>query len=405
MRLNLHAVTVKQLNTYVKSLLDGDVHLQCACVTGELSNFKRHYQSGHFYFTLKDADAAVRCVMFRSYASAVGFEPRDGMQVVVTGRVSLYGKDGQYQLYCEQLFAAGAGDLALKFEQLKEKLEKEGLFEQSRKKPLPAYPQRIAVVTSETGAAVQDVLNILGRRFPLTEVVLCPVSVQGDAAVPEMLDALDRLYRLPGTDVIIIGRGGGSAEDLWQFNDERLARKIYESPVPVISAVGHETDFTICDFVSDLRAPTPSAAAELAVPDREELCDRLLKYRALLKARLTAVYSYCESRFERLNSRYALKTPEDVIISGRLERVDRAGGKLLSLLDGVLSGKSASLGETAARLDALSPLKTLSRGYTAAFKGGSLLRSVNDVSRDDIIDIKFKDGTAVCRVTDKERIK
>ena len=261
-----NVISVKQLNLYARSLLEGDIRLSNIAVAGELSNFKNHYSSGHWYFTLKDNDAAIRCVMFRGNASAVKFEPSDGLQVILRGRVSIYERDGQYQFYAEEMLPAGIGDIALKFEQTKEKLKKEGLFDPESKRPLVKFPKRIAVVTSPTGAAVRDIFNILSRRWPLAEIIMCPVSVQGELAVPEMLKTLDRVYEVEGVDALIIGRGGGSAEDLWAFNDEALARKIYESPFPVISAVGHGTDFTICDFVADLRAPTPSAAAELAVP-------------------------------------------------------------------------------------------------------------------------------------------
>ncbi|MBQ7725813.1 MAG: exodeoxyribonuclease VII large subunit, partial [Clostridia bacterium] len=249
--MNVRALTVRQLNGYVRSLLEGDIHLQTVAVTGELSNFKNHYASGHWYFTLKDQDAAIRCVMFRSHASRVVFAPENGKQVVLIGRVSLYEKDGQYQFYAEEMLPAGDGKLALQFALVKEKLEKEGLFDAARKRPLPAFPKCIAVVTSATGAAVQDILNILSRRWPLCSVLLCPVAVQGETAVPEMLAALDRLYIRHDIDLIILGRGGGSAEDLQAFNDEKLARKVAASPVPLISAVGHETDFSITDFTAD----------------------------------------------------------------------------------------------------------------------------------------------------------
>ncbi|MBO4433606.1 MAG: exodeoxyribonuclease VII large subunit, partial [Clostridia bacterium] len=261
------AITVKQLNTYVKNLLESDVHLTYLSVSGEISNFKNHYSSGHWYFTLKDKDAQVRCVMFNSYASRVAFEVEDGAQVILKGRVSLYERDGQYQFYAEEILPLGEGDLALAFNRLKDKLQKEGLFDPEHKRPLVRFPGKIAVITSDTGAAVRDIINILSKRYPICDVLLCPVAVQGDLAAKSMIDALKIVYTRDDVDTIIIGRGGGSLEDLWAFNDESLARKIFESPIPVISAVGHETDFTICDFVADIRASTPSHAAELAVPD------------------------------------------------------------------------------------------------------------------------------------------
>ena len=350
--MNIRAITVKQLNFYVKSLLEGDVHLQSVAVIGELSNFKNHYASGHLYFTLKDADAAIRCVMFRSFAGKIPFLPRDGMQVVLVGRASVYEKDGQYQFYAEQMLPVGEGDLAREFERIKERLKAKGMFEEQYKKPLPKFPKKIAVVTSETGAAVRDILNILSRRWPVAEIIMCPVSVQGESAVPEMLDALDRLYRLNTSDLIIIGRGGGSAEDLKEFNSEVLAEKIFESPVPIISAVGHETDFSISDFVADLRAPTPSAAAELAAPDSAELEKRLQKYEALLKAALTGKYNYSLARLDKACST-VFKRPEDYIINMRAERADRAAERLKNSFISLLTETEARLQTAVAGLDAV----------------------------------------------------
>ena len=248
-------------------MIEGDIRLSNVLVRGEISNFKNHYSSGHLYFSLKDNDATIKCVMFRSYAGGVKFRIEDGMQVILRGKVSLYEKDGQYQFYIDSMVKSGQGDLLEQFKLIKEKLEKEGLFAPDTKRALPKFPQRIAVVTSKTGAALQDITNIISRRYPICEIILCGVLVQGADAAPSMIKALDNVYKNADADLIIIGRGGGSAEDLWAFNDEALARKIYESPIPVISAVGHETDFSISDFVADLRAPTPSAAAEIAVPN------------------------------------------------------------------------------------------------------------------------------------------
>lgn len=399
--MDIRAITVKQLNFYVKSLLEGDVHLQSAAVTGELSNFKSHYASGHLYFTLKDADAAIRCVMFRSFAARIPFVPRDGMQVVLIGRVSLYEKDGQYQFYAEQMLPVGEGDLAREFERIKERLKAKGMFEEQYKKPLPKFPKKIAVVTSSTGAAVRDILNILSRRWPVAEVIMCPVSVQGAAAVPEMLDALDRLYKLNTVDLIIIGRGGGSAEDLNEFNSEALAVKIFESPVPIISAVGHETDFSISDFVADLRAPTPSAAAELAVPDCEELEKRLQKYESLLKAALTGKYNYCSARLKKASST-VFKRPEDYIINMRAERMDRAAERLVNGFTSLLSEREARLRTAAAGLDALSPLKVLSRGYAIALRDGKTVKAAAELQKGDSINLKYADGFAVCEVKETE---
>ncbi len=399
--MDIRAITVKQLNFYVKSLIEGDVRLQSVAVTGELSNFKSHYASGHLYFTLKDADAAIRCVMFRSFAARIPFAPKDGMQVVLIGRASVYEKDGQYQFYAEQMLPVGEGDLAREFERIKARLEAKGLFDPQNKRPLPKFPKKIAVVTSETGAAVRDILNILSRRWPVAEVIMCPVSVQGAAAVPEMLDALDRIYRLNGIDLIIIGRGGGSAEDLNEFNSEALAVKISQSPIPVISAVGHETDFSISDFVADLRAPTPSAAAELAVPDSAELNKRLQKYESLLKAALTGKYNYSLARLEKANGS-VFKRPEDYIISVRAERADRAAESLENAFAFLLNKNEARLSTAAAGLDALSPLKVLSRGYAVASKDGKAVKTAAELRNGDSINLKFAEGVAVCEVQEVE---
>lgn len=398
----IRALSVKQLNLYVKSLLEGDAHLQNVAVTGELSNFKDHYASGHFYFTLKDADTAIKCVMFRSFASRLTFRPADGMRVVLRGRASLYEKDGQYQFYAEEMYSAGIGDITLQFEQIKAKLNAEGLFDEKNKRPLPKFPRRIAVVTSDTGAAVQDIKNILARRWPVCEVLLCPVPVQGQNAVPEMLSALDGIYESGNADIIIIGRGGGSAEDLWAFNSEELARKLYESPVPVISAVGHETDFTICDFVSDLRAPTPSAAAELAVPDAEEIYLRLLKFRGTLKNSLYKKYELSKARLERLNSSIFFKQPEDALVNSRRISCDRAAEHLKNAFDAAVKSRAASFASLAAKLDSLSPLKVMARGYAAALKNGRALTSAAELEKGDRIRLEFKDGSAVCTVNEKE---
>ncbi len=274
-------ITVSQLNRYVKSLLEGDGNLSGVMLSGEISNFVNHYKSGHWYFSLKDENALVRAVMFRSAAVRVPFVPENGMKVIVRARVSLYEKDGSYQLYADDMQPDGAGALQVAFEQLKARLQAEGLFDESRKRPLPAYPRRVGVITSETGAAVRDIINVLGRRYPLAEVVLLPTLVQGEGAPAQLCAALQRFEAMKAAedtrtpDVILIGRGGGSLEELWAFNDETVARTVAACTIPVISCVGHETDFTICDFVADLRAPTPSAAAELAVPDCAELCQRV----------------------------------------------------------------------------------------------------------------------------------
>ena len=401
------ALSVRQLNFYIKSLIDGDPRLNFVTVLGEISNLKNHYQSGHIYFTLKDKEASINCVMFRSNASRIKFIPENGQQVIVRGRVSVYERDGVYQIYADEMNDAGLGDIALKFEQTKKKLEAEGLFDMDSKREIPQFPKKIAVVTSPTGAAIRDIVNIISRRWKLAEILICPVSVQGDSAVPEMLSALDKLYETDGIDVCIIGRGGGSAEDLWAFNDERLAYKIYESHFPVISAVGHETDFTISDFVADLRAPTPSAAAELAVPNGEEILSYLIKREGQLKNFLKAKYENSYLKFERLRDNRVFTNPVEAIISGRAQSVDLLSDRMTYSLRETIANLKLSLSKSAAGLDALSPLKTLARGYTVASVEGKTVASVKQLKKDDILDIRFADGRAVAqiqeiKVTDNE---
>ena len=399
-----NVISVKQLNLYARSLLEGDIRLSNIAVAGELSNFKNHYSSGHWYFTLKDNDAAIRCVMFRGNASAVKFEPSDGLQVILRGRVSIYERDGQYQFYAEEMLPAGIGDIALKFEQTKEKLKKEGLFDPENKRQLVKFPKKIAVVTSPTGAAVRDIFNILSRRWPLAEIIMCPVSVQGELAVPEMLKTLDRVYEVEGVDALIIGRGGGSAEDLWAFNDEALARKIYESPFPVISAVGHETDFTICDFVADLRAPTPSAAAELAVPDIEEVKLKLQRYAAYLKNSLNAKYKLYESKLAAFTSNQIIKNPLEMLIERNYELIDRLSDNIKDEILENYKRKENEFLKSVAVLDGLSPLKTLTRGYAWVTSEEKPVKSVNDIEADDILNLRFTDGDAECKVIKKRRV-
>lgn len=396
----MQALTVKQLNLFVKSLIEGDVRLSNVTVTGEISNFKNHYQSGHFYFTLKDEDAQIRCVMFRAYACRVPFAVRDGLKVVLRGRVSLFEKDGQYQFYAEEMHEQGLGDISLQFQQIKERLSKEGFFDEENKRPLPRFPKRIAVITSDTGAAVQDILNITARRYPLCEIMLCPVAVQGENAVPSMLDALDRVYALSNCDAIIIGRGGGSIEDLWAFNSEILARKIYESPIPVISAVGHETDFTICDFVADLRAPTPSAAAELVVPDINEIYNFLNKRSDALKNALLSKYNLNKAKYQSLCEKPIFAKPE-MIVEAREEQLDYLTEKLVMAFTTTLKNQHNRLSTAIAKLDALSPLKVLSRGYSIAEIDNKPITSINDAEKGDKLTLKLNDGKLVCTVDDK----
>ena len=394
----MQTVTVKQLNLFVKSLIEGETRLNDIYVTGEISNFKNHYASGHLYFTLKDNDASIRCVMFKGYASRLKFMVSDGLKVIIRGRVSIYEKDGQYQFYAEEMYPDGLGDISLQFEQIKERLTKEGLFDIQNKRDLPKFPKSIAVITSETGAAIRDILNILMRRYPLVEIVICPVSVQGENAVPEMLDALERVYSLSSCDLIIIGRGGGSIEDLWAFNSEALARKIFESPIPVISAVGHETDFTICDFVADLRAPTPSAAAELAVPDITDIAKSIIAFNRNLKSALQDKLNYLKLRFAAIENSPYLKAPQRALIYSKRQDIDVLTDALITRYNNVINRYSSRLKQNIASLDALSPLKVLSRGYSVAEVNGKVIKSINEANIGDTLTLKLSDGSLLCTV-------
>ena len=396
-------LSVKQLNMYVKSLIEGDARLAFVSIKGEISNFKNHFSSGHFYFTLKDNDAAIRCVMFRAYASAVKFRPEDGMEVILTGRVSIYERDGQYQFYAEEMHNAGQGDISVQFEQIKKKLAEEGLFDEESKRPIPKFPENIAVVTSNTGAAVQDIMNILSRRYPLARVIMCPVAVQGELAVPDMVNTLERIYALNNVDLIIIGRGGGSIEDLWAFNSEALARKIYESPIPVISAVGHETDFTICDFVADLRAPTPSAAAELAVPNSAELKNKIEKLQSNMCSLLRAKYNYCATRFDAVTASPMLKKPLDALIFDRYEHLDKLSEKIFTLTEKKINEREKQFSLLSSVLETLSPLKVINRGYAVAEANGEIVKSIYQVKIGDSLNLRLNDGRLTCQITEKEQ--
>ena len=399
-----NTITVSQLNTYVKSLIENDARLAYINLSGEISNFKNHFSSGHWYFTLKDKNASVRCVMFRSSAAHVKFNVEDGLAVVISGRVSLYEKDGQYQFYAEQMHPFGEGDLTLAFKQVKEKLEKEGLFSPESKRPIPKYPRRIAVVTSDTGAAVKDILNITAKRYSACEIVMCPVLVQGDAAAGDMIKTLDRVYALNGIDTVIIGRGGGSAEDLHCFNDEDLARKIYESPFPVISADGHETDFTICDFVADVRASTPSHAAELAVPDMYELKNRVNVLRNLLKSKIELKYNSFNSQLKVFKNRLSVANAQRIFQNRQLE-LDRTVDRLADRVNQKLQICKSAAARLATRIDALSPLKVMARGFSVVTKDGACVASVSNLNTGDNISVSMCDGNANCIVTSIDKNK
>ncbi len=397
MSMERHIFTVTEVNQLVKCLLDGEPMLQGVYVRGELSNYKV-YPSGHHYFTLKDPEGALRCVMFRGQASRLRFRPENGMKVLVSGRISVFPRDGAYQLYCDTLTPEGAGDLAVAFEQLKARLYAEGLFDPAHKKPLPPYPERIAVVTSGAGAAVHDMIRILRRRYPIAKVVLLPVRVQGAEAPPEIVGAIRYANRWQVGDLIITGRGGGSMEDLWAFNDERVARAIYDSELPVISAVGHEPDVTIADFVADARASTPSNAAEIAVPDQWELRRWLLGAGQRMEQSQTARLEALRQRLEALAEKRVLTDQMAYVQDKRMELFhvqQRLGG----LAGALVARKRERFSVLASSLDAMSPLKVLGRGYAVARDGqGAVLKSYRDVSPGDHVTVTLGQGGFSCTV-------
>ena len=392
----LRALTVGQLTAYLKAKLEEDPRLSQVLVTGEISNLTNHYKSGHLYFSLKDERAVLRAVMFSRNASRLRFSPEDGMKVLARGRVSLYEPSGQYQLYVEELQPDGVGALTLAFEQLKQRLQKEGLFDAARKRPLPPYPERVGVITSPTGAAVHDMVNILSRRWPLAKIVFAPVQVQGEAAAPQLAAAVRRMNEQDAADVILIGRGGGSMEDLWAFNEEIVARAVAASRIPVISAVGHETDFTICDFAADLRAPTPSAAAELAVPDRAETAAALSYQRDRLSSLLRARLSAWTQRIDALTACRALRDPLSLTETRRTQ-LDGLRERLLRAQGGRTEAEKARLAALCGRLDALSPLSVLARGYAIASRGGEVVSSAAALAPGEAFSLRFADGSVRCR--------
>lgn len=390
-------LSVSELNARIKGLIESDPVLGSVYVRGELSNYKV-YPSGHHYFTLKDAESSLRCVMFRSAASKLRFRPESGMRVTAWGRVAVYPRDGAYQLYCEGLMPEGAGDLQVAYEQLKAKLAEEGLFDPAHKKPIPRYPERIAVITSSAGAAVHDIIRVLRKRWPVAKVVLLPVRVQGVEAPPEIAGALRYANKYRVADVIITGRGGGSIEDLWAFNDERVARAIYASELPVISAVGHEPDVTIADFVADLRAATPSNAAELVAPDMSELRDALRSAAARLDQAVDRSLSQRRAALTELSSRRVMQSPTGFIDQRRLE-LDSIRLRLDAAATGRLNRERQEFARLAAKLDALSPLKVLGRGYSIALDAeGRAVREAAQLKAGDKLDLRLSRGGAKCLV-------
>lgn len=392
------AMTVSQLNDYVKALIDSSEVLSNVCIVGEISNFTNHYKTGHLYFTLKDEGALVKAVMFRTYAGRLRFVPKENMKVLVYGRISVFPRDGVYQLYAEDMEQFGVGDLYLKFEELKKKLSSLGMFDEAHKKDLPKFPRRIGIITSPEAAAVADMKNILTRRYPLCEIHIYPALVQGPGAPKELCDGIVHFDNDPDCDCIIIGRGGGSIEDLWAFNDEILARTIFACKTPVISAVGHETDFTICDFVADRRAPTPSAAAEIAVPDMQDLKRQLSMISSSLKTRMGEIIGFKKQYLQSLAERRSLKSPM-YYVDSKQELLLSYEKQINALFENLYNAKANRLSVTASKLTALNPMAVLSRGYAAVFDGdGKVINSVGKLKKDDDITFKVSDGEAKAKI-------
>ena len=390
--------SVSELNEYIKDLLDSDNILRGVYVRGELSNCKL-YPSGHLYFTMKDADGALRCVMFKSSASKLRFRPENGMNAIAFGRVAVYPRDGNYQLYVTDITPDGVGGLYIAFEQLKEKLYKEGLFDEGHKKPIPRYPKTIAVITSPAGAAVRDIIRVLRTRWPAAKVIVMPVRVQGAEAPPEISGAIQYANSYNVADLIITGRGGGSLEDLWAFNDERVARAVYASEIPVISAVGHEPDVTICDFVADLRAATPSNAAELAVPDINDVRDALQAADIRLRQAITRDLKSMRQRVSDLSGKRVMQSPRYYIDDKRL-LLDHSQDKLLSAIKRKIQSNRAQFAGLAAALDAMSPLKVLGRGYAIARRSdGMVIKNSQDVASGERITVRLQKDEIDCVVT------
>lgn len=390
-------LTVSQLNFYVKSVLDSDPRLNYVFLCGEISNLTDHYRSGHIYLSLKDNKSVIRSVMFAGNARNLKFKPMEGMKVICRGRVTLYEATGQYQYYIEDMQPDGIGALYQAYEQLKEKLQSKGLFDESHKKPIPYCPKTIGVITSPTGAAVQDIKNILTRRFPSVNIILCPVLVQGDNAAPQLIDAVNKLNEYDLCDTIIIGRGGGSIEDLWAFNDENLAYAIYNSHIPVISAVGHETDFTICDFVSDLRAPTPSAGAELAVPDRNEILQNLDAQRQYLSSLMDKKLIENNNIVSEMTTKLLSLSPDDKIAK-LYNDLDFLSQKYENSSNRIFQNTANKIELLATKLESLNPVSILKRGYSVVTNNDKTVTSVKDVKNGDTLAINVTDGKIISKV-------
>ncbi len=384
------AITVTELNKYIKEKIDQDEYLNNILVKGEISNFKNHY-TGHMYFTLKDENCLVKCIMFKSYAQKLNFVPKDGMKVMVFGAISVFERDGVYQIYVKIMEEDGIGDLYTKYEELKNKLEAKGMFANEHKKEIPKMPKVIGVLTSQTGSVIRDIINVSTRRNPNVYIKLFPVPVQGEGAGEKIAEGIKLMNEKKLADVLIIGRGGGSLEDLWPFNEEIVADAIYNSEIPIISAVGHETDFTIADFVADLRAPTPSAAAELAVPDIFEVKEKVYEYQKRLRTSLLKNLELIKLRYQKCVESFVFKEPTRNIQEQYL-KLDTFIKSMTSSIKDEIKNKKSNYSELVAKLDTLSPLKTMSRGYSIIQKKGAIIKSTNELNTGDMIDLKFIDG-------------
>lgn len=384
--------SVSQVNKYIKMLFDSDMFLNKITIKGEITNFKAHY-TGHFYFTLKDEASTIKCVMFKSYASLVKFKPEDGMKVTITGQISVFERDGVYQIYCNKMEKDGLGDLYIAYEELKKKLEKEGLFDSKYKKEIPFLPNRVGVITSKTGAVIRDIINVSTRRYKKADILIYPAAVQGVNVASTVIKGIETFNKLNNVDVIIIARGGGSFEDLFGFNDENLARKIFESKIPIVSAVGHETDFTICDFVSDLRAPTPSAAAELVYPEYIDILNRIDNAKVRLNLAIKNYVKIKKEYVNRLKSMRLEKEPLEIISKNRLI-IDSYLKNIENKIRLNIQNSRLKTIKQISKIDALSPLKTLSRGYSyTTNENNKAVNFVNDVKKGEKIHVRVVDGT------------
>lgn len=393
----MNVITVSQLNSYIKSVLEQDVNLNLIYIVGEVSNFVHYYKSGHMYFTLKDDKSQLKAVMFSSNAEKVKFKIENGLRVICRGRVSAYEKDGQYQLYVDSIQPDGIGELSLAYEQLKQRLFEEGLFDDEHKKALPRFPRRIGVATSNMGAAVEDIKNITKRRYPLAEIVIAPTIVQGDLAPNDIVKSIKLLDSIDDIDVIIVGRGGGSIEDLWAFNTEIVARAVYECKKPIISAVGHETDYTICDFVADVRAETPSAAAEKAVPDINVIMSFVNSSRERMLSLINYKLQDEMQRLDNLQNKGPLSNFSEYIENYK-DILDGYTNDMLSILSDRLRDNSFKLSGLADKLNSLSPLAVLSRGYSVVSMNDRIVNSTKSVKVNDVVDVTLSDGRIICTV-------